>query len=214
MADENSGIDRDRRMIVEAQAKGRLATFGAYFRLSGPGWLQSAITLGGGSRCSSLFVGELAGFAVLWLQPLALIMGIIMLSAISYVTLSTGEKPFKAIREHVNPVLGWGWILATLMANCVWALPQFGLAFGNHLAITHAAREGARMAAVGAFNEVSVRSRAYPVDPSAVTVAYPNGNLHGEPVVVRIEYDMTINIPFFGERELPLSSEARMRLEV
>ena len=130
MAEENSGIERDRRIIVDAQKKGRLATLGAYFRLSGPGWLQSAITLGGGSLSSSLYLGVLAGFAVLWLQPLAMIMGIVMLSAISYVTLSTGERPFDAINKHVNPVLGWGWILATLMANCVWALPQFSLATG------------------------------------------------------------------------------------
>jgi len=128
MADENSGIDRDREIIADAQAKGRLATLGAYFKLSGPGWLQSAITLGGGSLGSSLFLGVLAGFALLWLQPLAMIMGIIMLSAIGFVTLSTGERPFDAINKHINPVLGWGWILATLMANCVWALPQFSLA--------------------------------------------------------------------------------------
>ena len=105
-------------------------------------------------------------------------------------------------------------MVVPILLMLIFGIVQFGLTFGNHLAITHAAREGARLAAVGAFNEGSVRSRAYPVDPTAVTVAYPNGNLHGEPVVVRIEYDMTINIPFFGERELPLSSEARMRLEV
>ena len=130
MSTENSGIDRDRQMIIDAQAKGRIATFGAYFKLSGPGWLQSAITLGGGSLSGSLYLGVLAGFALLWLQPIAMILGIIMLSAISYVTLSTGERPFDAINKHVNPVLGWGWILATLMANCVWALPQFSLAVG------------------------------------------------------------------------------------
>ena len=131
MADEKSGIDRDRQIIENAQAKGRIATLGAYFKLSGPGWLQSAITLGGGSLGASLYLGVLAGFSLLWLQPIAMIIGIIMLSAISYVTLSTGERPFDAINKHVNPVLGWGWILATLMANCVWALPQFNLAWGG-----------------------------------------------------------------------------------
>ncbi len=121
-------IEADRRLIKEAKAKGRLATLGAYVRLSGPGWLQSAITLGGGSLSSSLYLGVLAGFSLLWLQPLAMIIGIIMLSAIAYVTLSTGERPFQAINKHVNPVLGWGWLIATLMANCVWSLPQFALA--------------------------------------------------------------------------------------
>ncbi len=101
-----------------------------YLRLSGPGWLQSAITLGGGSLGSSLYLGVLGGFSLLWLQPAAMLMGIVMLSAIAYVTLSTGERPFRAINVHVNPVLGWGWALATLAANMVWALPQYSLATG------------------------------------------------------------------------------------
>ena len=98
-----------------------------YVKLSGPGWLQSAITLGGGSLASSLFLGALAGFSLMWLQPVAMILGIVMLSAIGYVALSTGERPFKAVNEHVNPVLGWGWALATAAANMVWCLPQFSL---------------------------------------------------------------------------------------
>jgi len=114
--------------IEEARSRGRLATLGQYVKLSGPGWLQSAITLGGGSLANALYLGVLGGFAFLWLQPLAMIMGVIMLSAIGYVTLSAEEKPFQLIRKHINPVLGWGWIIATLMANCVWSLPQFNLA--------------------------------------------------------------------------------------
>ena len=115
-------------MLAEAKEKGLPATLSVYVRLSGPGWLQSAITLGGGSLAGSLYLGVLAGTSLLWLQPLAMILGIIMLSAISYVTLSTGQRPFQAINRHVNPVLGWGWAIATLMANLVWALPQFSLA--------------------------------------------------------------------------------------
>ncbi|MHC4666388.1 MAG: divalent metal cation transporter [Planctomycetota bacterium] len=124
----NAGLEKDRRLLIAAREKGRLATLGAFVRLSGPGWLQSAITLGGGSLAGSLYLGVLAGFSLLWLQPLAMILGIVMLSAISYVALSTGERPFRAINHHVNPVLGWGWAIATLMANLVWALPQFALA--------------------------------------------------------------------------------------
>jgi len=127
---QDTAIQRDRQLLIDAKKKGKGATLGAYIKLSGPGWLQSAITLGGGSLASSLYLGVLGGFAMLWLQPLAMIIGIVMLSAIGYVTLSTGEKPFQAINNHVSPVLGWGWLLATLTANCVWALPQFGLACG------------------------------------------------------------------------------------
>ena len=124
---DNIQIAKDRQLIVDSRAKGRGALFGAFVKLSGPGWLQSAITLGGGSLAGSLYLGVLGGVGLLWLQPLAMILGVVMLSAISYVTLSTGERPFRQINEHVNPVLGWGWAIATLMANLVWALPQFSL---------------------------------------------------------------------------------------
>jgi Mn2+/Fe2+ NRAMP family transporter len=123
----NPRIQKDRQSIIESRSKGKLATLGTFVRLSGPGWLQSAITLGGGSLSSSLYLGVLVGFSFLWLQPFAMILGIIMLSAIGYVTLSTGQRPFRAINEHVNPVLGWGWLLASMMANLVWSMPQFAL---------------------------------------------------------------------------------------
>jgi hypothetical protein len=130
MSEALSKVEADRQLLIDAQKRGRLATLGAYTKLSGPGWLQSAITLGGGSLASSLYLGVLAGTTMLWLQPLAMILGIIMLSAIAYVTLSTGERPFRAINNHVNPVLGWSWLLASLMANMVWALPQYSLFYG------------------------------------------------------------------------------------
>jgi len=123
----NSGVENERQLILDAKSKGAGSTLWAYTKLSGPGWLQSAITLGGGSLSGSLYLGVLAGVSLLWLQPLAMIVGVIMLSAISYVTLSTGERPFQAINQHMSPVLGWGWALATLMANLVWSLPQFVL---------------------------------------------------------------------------------------
>ncbi|RMG35527.1 MAG: hypothetical protein D6725_12405 [Planctomycetota bacterium] len=120
----------ERELLRQAQAGGLWTKLKIYTRLSGPGWLQSAITLGGGSLASSLYLGVLAGFSLLWLQPLAMVFGIIMLSAIGYVTLSTGERPFRAINEHVSPVLGWSWALAVAAANIVWCLPQYSLAFG------------------------------------------------------------------------------------
>jgi Mn2+/Fe2+ NRAMP family transporter len=124
---ELAAIARDRQLLIDARGKGVLSTLRAFIRLSGPGWLQSAITLGSGSLASSLYLGILGGMAFLWLQPLAMILGVIMLSAIAHVTLATGEKPFRAINRHVNPVLGWGWIIATMLANLVWCLPQYGV---------------------------------------------------------------------------------------
>ncbi|MCA9130592.1 MAG: divalent metal cation transporter, partial [Planctomycetales bacterium] len=126
---EDSKVSENREMLVRAQQSGWFGTLGAYTRLSGPGWLQSAITLGGGSLAGSLFLGVLGGTKLLWLQLVAIAMGVVMLSAISYVTLSTGQKPFQAINKHINPVLGWGWLIATVMANVIWCMPQFSLCY-------------------------------------------------------------------------------------
>jgi Mn2+/Fe2+ NRAMP family transporter len=123
-------VAAEREMLVQAREKGTGATILAYGKLSGPGWLQSALTLGGGSLASSLYLGVLAGVSMMWLQPFAMVLGIIMLSAISYVTLSTGERPFRAINRHISPIAGWGWLLASLAANMVWALPQYSLCHG------------------------------------------------------------------------------------
>ena len=122
-----ASIEEQGRYLQEAEAKGIGSRLWAYSKLSGPGWLQSAITLGGGSLASSLFLGVLAGYSLLWLQPVAIVLGIVMLSAVTHVTLSTGQSPFASINNEINPVLGWGWAIATIMANIVWCLPQFSL---------------------------------------------------------------------------------------
>lgn len=123
-------VSADAETLEQARARGPGATLAAWVRLSGPGWLQSAITLGGGSLATSLYLGVLAGYSFLWLQPLAMLLGIAMLSAIAHVTLVSGERPFVAINQHVSPVLGWGWAIASLAASMVWCMPQYSLAVG------------------------------------------------------------------------------------
>lgn len=129
MSFDEARVAADRQTLIDAEGRGPGGKLAAFLRLSGPGWLQSALTLGGGSLGSSLYLGILGGTSLLWLQPMAMAIGVVMLSAIAYVTLSTGERPFRAINRHINPVLGWSWLAATLMANMVWALPQYSLCF-------------------------------------------------------------------------------------
>lgn len=117
----------EERLLTEASTKGTLGKAAIYTRLSGPGWLQGAITLGGGSLAGALYIGIIGGYGLLWLQPLAMILGVIMLSAIGYVTLSTGRRPFESIKAHVSVPLAWAWVIAVVMANIVWSMPQFNL---------------------------------------------------------------------------------------
>ena len=122
-----STASREDALLESAQSAGLVGKAAIYARLSGPGWLQGAITLGGGSLAGALYLGVLMGTEMMWLQPVAMILGVVMLSAISYVTLSTGERPFQTIKNQISPILAWGWLIATIMANIVWCLPQFAL---------------------------------------------------------------------------------------
>ncbi len=124
---KNPQLEAQRLQILEAKKKGALATLGVFTKFSGPGWMQSATTLGGGSLASALYLGVLGGFGFMWLQPLAMILGIIMLAAISYVTLSINGKPMQRINSEISPILGYGWALGSLFACTVFAMPQFAL---------------------------------------------------------------------------------------
>lgn len=118
------------QLVQDLASQRRTVRYRTYLRLSGPGWLQSALSLGGGSLASSLYLGVLAGYSMLWLQPFSMLLGIVMISALGYVTLATRESPVRSISRHINPVLAWSWALASLLASVVWALPQFSLAAG------------------------------------------------------------------------------------
>lgn len=130
MSKTEDALIKEKELLSSVANKGTGAKLKAYSKLCGPGWLQSAITLGGGSLVGALGVGVIGGLNFMWVQPLAMILGVVMLSAIAYVTLSTGERPFRSINKHISPFLGWAWLGATIVANLVWVLPQFNLAFG------------------------------------------------------------------------------------
>ena len=127
MSETNDSLAEEKELLKSVENAPASKKISTYAKLSGPGWLQGAITLGGGSLAGSLYLGVIGGTQLLWLQPLMMVLGVLMLSVIGYVTLSTGKSPFQAINKHINPVLGWGWLIAAMLANLVWAMPQFSL---------------------------------------------------------------------------------------
>jgi hypothetical protein len=70
----NPQVEAHRQIILEGQKKGTVGKApGLCPPLPVPGWLQSAITLGGGSLANALYLGVLGGFVFMWLQPMAMI---------------------------------------------------------------------------------------------------------------------------------------------
>ena len=113
--------------IAEMPAGGRAWH---YLKLSGPGWLQGAMTLGGGSAITSLTLGAVYGYELLWVQPVSMLIGCIMLFALSHQTLSTEEKPYRAFRQHVHPTLAWLWAVSALLSSIIWGFSHYPLSAG------------------------------------------------------------------------------------
>ncbi|MBN2416207.1 divalent metal cation transporter [bacterium] len=104
-----------------------LSRWRGYWHLSGPGWLQSAVTLGAGSAASSLFAGSAYGYRLLWVQPVSMFLGVIMFAAIGKQVLVTRERPFDVFRTRLHPTLAWFWVFNVLLASIVWQFPQYSL---------------------------------------------------------------------------------------
>lgn len=101
-----------------------------YVALSGPGWLQGAMTLGGGSAVTSLTIGAVFGYEFLWVQPIAMIIGCIMLFALSHQTLHSQKPPFESMKNHVSSGLAWAWAIAAFASSIIWGFAHYPLSAG------------------------------------------------------------------------------------
>lgn len=141
MADESKGLPMTAKwdpQRIEAEvaeldaleAKPFLSRAGGYLKRTGPGLLQSAMTLGAGSAAASVVAGASFGYKLLWIQPVAMFLGVCMMAALSNVVLTTQERPYKAFGRETNMLIVFLWALGTVMASVIWHFPQYGLAAG------------------------------------------------------------------------------------
>lgn len=112
-------------------------------------------------------------------------------------------------------------LIFPILVILVFGIFQFAIAFNNYITITHAAREGARRAAVDLFNpdlKDYIKDMAIPLvltdDDIVIGVeSDEDPPLIGDPVSVEITYNFGISIPLVGSWEVPLKNKAVMRLE-
>ncbi|MFC1634974.1 hypothetical protein ACFL5Z_09040, partial [Planctomycetota bacterium] len=123
-------LAKEKADLEALSGKSRIQRWRGYFAKTGPGWLQSALVLGSGSAMASLFAGAFLQYRLLWVQPLAMALGIVMFWAMAYQTLSTGVRPFYAMKKYIHPIVGWSWAIGALLATIIWHLPQYALAAG------------------------------------------------------------------------------------
>ncbi len=97
-------------------------------REMGPGYMQSAMTLGGGTAFSAIFAGAAFGYQLLWVAPLSMLLGVIVLSAVAHQTVHTDEDPFKAMKTYAGSFFAYAWGIGAILSSIVWQFAQYGLA--------------------------------------------------------------------------------------
>ena len=102
--------------------------FKKYLQTMGPGYMQSAMTLGGGSAFAAIFAGAAFGYQLLWVAPLGMLLGVIVMSAVAWQTLSTGMDPYDALKKHAHPVFAWAFAWGGLISSVIWQFAQYALA--------------------------------------------------------------------------------------
>lgn len=109
-------------------------------------------------------------------------------------------------------------LVLPILVLLVFGIVEFGGAFNTDLSVTHAAREGARLAAVGNWDKAVVEARATPLTVGGgLDVAdpvYGSDPDLGDYVEITVSYPYDLGIPLWGDVGIvSIESTARMKME-
>ncbi|MFC2159366.1 TadE/TadG family type IV pilus assembly protein [Actinomycetota bacterium] len=111
-------------------------------------------------------------------------------------------------------------LVLPLLVVLIFGIFQFGIAYNNYIALTHAAREGARLAAVNMDEELGRDIFDARIRDSAPTVTIDDIDLSGEDGDIGDSVEVTvtgqvlnIEIPLAGSWPVTLTSTATLRIE-
>jgi Mn2+/Fe2+ NRAMP family transporter len=99
----------------------------AYMKMTGPGYMQSAMTLGGGSVASCAALGSMFGYKYLWVQVVAMFFGFVILACVAKQTCNSGERAYETFRRELHLSLALLWAGSAFIATILWHIPQYSL---------------------------------------------------------------------------------------
>jgi hypothetical protein len=67
------------------------------------------------------------GYKLLWVQPVAILIGLIMFMAIGHQLVITRARPYDVFWNKLHPGLAIFWGINVLLASTVWQFPQYSL---------------------------------------------------------------------------------------
>ncbi|MEW6771806.1 MAG: TadE/TadG family type IV pilus assembly protein [Bacillota bacterium] len=113
-------------------------------------------------------------------------------------------------------------LVLPILILILFGIMEFGRIFSAYLVITNAAREGARLAAVGASDtaiEQRVEDAAAGLDETKLTVTITPpaaGRVSGAEATVRVDYSVDLVTPVLSgiaPNPFPLTAQSAMRVE-
>ncbi len=128
--------------------------------------------------------------------------------------------------EKGQSLVEFALLLIFILPPLLFGILQFGLVFNGQLTISHAARDGARLAAVGRSDEdiksmvldCVVSTPFLNVSPESISITPgPSNRVVGEEIEVRVNASVDVIVPILDKvvgSVFPLVSAASMRLEV
>ena len=87
-------------MTTAGDSRTNGSLFKRYLGMFGPGYMQSAMTLGGGSAFAALFAGAAFGYRLLWVAPLAMLLGILVMASALSVAFRTFFVSFQPLIQN------------------------------------------------------------------------------------------------------------------
>lgn len=99
----------------------------SYMKMTGPGYMQSAMTLGGGSVASCAVLGSMFGYKYLWVQVVAMFFGFVILACVAKQTCNSGERAYETFKRELHISLALLWAGSAFIATILWHIPQYSL---------------------------------------------------------------------------------------
>jgi len=129
-------LEDERKTLEELNRKPFLKRVTGFSKFTGPGFIQSAVTLGAGSAGSCLIAGSQFGYRLLWVGPLTMILGLFMFFAIARQAVAVRRRPYEAMQNELHYAFALLFGLSALLASVLWHFPQYSLAgdVANNLA--------------------------------------------------------------------------------
>ncbi len=123
-------LEREQQVLIALDQKPWRQRIRGYFNLTGPAWMQSAMTLGAGSAAASVVAGAFYGYQLLWVQPIAMFLGVFMMAALANITLTKGERAYLIVGRELHPSVAFLWAVATVVSTVIWHFGQYALLGG------------------------------------------------------------------------------------